>query len=287
MKKRVFYSWQSDLPNNTNRAFINNAIEKAITEIKSDETFTLIPFLDRDTAGLAGSPDIAASIFEKINQSSVFICDISIVNGVCEEYRATPNPNVLIELGYAISELGWDKIILVMNEVYGGVDLLPFDLRGRRILTYKITSDTEHKAEERKKIVSVLKNGIREILLHLDNKESVASDLAKITEQDKNALQITTEAESKLNVIKSITYIQHKNNALIEATNKYIKINRYDLAVMFALEITYIQQKNDFLIHIANISIKNNDISTAEKAVSGITYIQQRNELSMQILRLM
>lgn len=287
MKKRVFYSWQSDLPNSTNRSFINSAIEKAITEITSDETFTLIPFLDRDTAGLAGSPDIAASIFDKINQSSVFICDLSIVNGISEEYRSTPNPNVLIELGYAISELGWDKIILIMNEVYGGIDLLPFDLRGRRILSYKITSDAEHKTDERKKVVSILKNGIREILINLDKREDVKLNAEELTVQNQNSLQIDKEAESRLNVIKSITFIQNKNNALVEATNKYIGIGRYDLAVLFALEITYIQQKNDFLIYIAGVSLKNKDIQTAEKAVSGITYIQPRNDLSMQILKMM
>lgn len=96
MKKRIFYSWQSDLPNNTNRAFINNALEKAIKEIISDNSFSIIPFLDRDTAGLAGSPDISASIFQKIDASSVFVCDVSIINKLSSDNRATPNPNVLI-----------------------------------------------------------------------------------------------------------------------------------------------------------------------------------------------
>ena len=288
MKKRVFYSWQSDLPNNTNRAFINTALEKAIDEITSDDTFSLIPFLDRDTIGLTGSPDIAASIFDKIDNSSVFVCDVSIVNGYSKDFRATPNPNVLIELGYAISKLGWSKIILIMNEYYGGVESLPFDLRGRKVLTYSISSDTDDKASERKKVASIMRNGIREILTHLSDikAESVlqSDDIAK---QNGNDSIIEQEAIRKLNVIKSISYIQEKNEALINATNKYIEMQRYDLAVEFALEITYIQQKNSSLIHIASYSIKNNDYSTAEKAISGITFIQQRNQLSMQLLKLM
>ncbi|MDH5389320.1 MAG: nucleotide-binding protein [Gammaproteobacteria bacterium] len=286
MKKRVFYSWQSDLPNNTNRAFINNALEKAIADIKSDDTFKMIPFLDRDTAGLSGSPDISASIFDKINQSSVFIADVSIVNGISEEYRSTPNPNVLIELGYAVGELGWHKIILVMNEVYGGVECLPFDLRGRKVLIYRITSEAEHKAEERKKVSSILRVGIREILEQLDNPVNALISKSLVPQKNEED-QLEKEAVSKLNVIKSISYTQQKNDALIKEANKYIKLNRLDLAVIFALDITYTQQKNDFLIYITENSIKNGNLELAEKAVSGVTYTRQRNELSMRILALM
>jgi len=287
MKKRIFYSWQSDLPNNTNRAFINTALDKAITEINSDDTFSLIPFLDRDTAGLAGSPDIAASIFEKIDNSSVFVCDISIVNGISIEYRVTPNPNVLIELGYAISKIGWGKIILVMNENYGEVESLPFDLRGRKILTYCISSDTEHKAEERKKVSSILRNGIRDIIVNLNRNETIAENSNTSIKQIKQDSDVAQAATRKLGVIKSISYANQKNEALIKETSKYIEINRYDLAVEFAREIKYAKQKNELLIHIAESSIKNSDFLTAEKAVGGITYAKQRNELGMKLLELM
>jgi len=39
MKQRIFYSWQSDLPNNNNRGFIENALEKAISNINADDSF--------------------------------------------------------------------------------------------------------------------------------------------------------------------------------------------------------------------------------------------------------
>ena len=35
MKRTIFYSWQSDLSNSTNRGFIEECIEKAIKEIKN------------------------------------------------------------------------------------------------------------------------------------------------------------------------------------------------------------------------------------------------------------
>lgn len=45
--------------------------------------------------------------------------------------RATPNPNVLVELGYAAHSLGWDRIIVVVNTAHGAIEELPFDFRAR------------------------------------------------------------------------------------------------------------------------------------------------------------
>ena len=60
----IFYSWQSDLPNATNRGFIEDCLSRAIKDVKADEELELDPCLDRDTAGVPGSPDIANTIFE-------------------------------------------------------------------------------------------------------------------------------------------------------------------------------------------------------------------------------
>lgn len=113
MKDRVFYSWQSDSPGNTNRNFILQALEIAIADIHKDPTTDVDPVIDRDTLGLAGSPDFSHSIFEKIDAASVFVCDVSIID--LSTARSTPSPNVLVELGYAIKALGWNRIIIVMN----------------------------------------------------------------------------------------------------------------------------------------------------------------------------
>jgi len=94
------------------------------------------PVLDRDTAGLAGSPDIASSIFGKIGMADIFVADVSIINSDSGG-RPTPNPNVLIELGYAVAQLGWDRILLVHNAAFGAPEILPFDIRGRRIVVYE------------------------------------------------------------------------------------------------------------------------------------------------------
>ena len=135
MASMVFYSWQSDLPNSTNRGLIHQALERAAKEIRSDNSIAVEPVIDRDTAGIPGSPDIAATILEKIDNCEVFACDVSIINPGAET-RPTPNPNVLIELGYALKRLGWSRVIMILNTEFGDVNILPFDLRMKRILTY-------------------------------------------------------------------------------------------------------------------------------------------------------
>ncbi|WP_442487444.1 hypothetical protein [Halomonas litopenaei] len=147
MTEKVFYSWQSDSPGNTNRNLISTALESAIEEVRSDESIEVEPVIDRDTLGLSGSPDISQSIFSKIDQSSAFVCDVSILDSKAK--KPSPNPNVLIELGYAVKVLSWDRVILVMNTKYGNPELLPFDLRSRRVLTYNVSKDAEEKAPAR------------------------------------------------------------------------------------------------------------------------------------------
>ena len=108
----------SDLPNATNRGFIEKALTDAAKAIRSDDSIAVEPVIDRDTEGIPGAPDIASTIFEKIDAAKVFVCDVSII-GLSGD-RTTPNPNVLLELGYAVRALGWRSIIMVLNAAYGG-----------------------------------------------------------------------------------------------------------------------------------------------------------------------
>lgn len=135
MKRRFFYSWQSDLPAPLTRNLIQDALERAAKSVARDESEWIRPVIDRDTAGLEGTPNIADSIFAKIASSDAFVADVSLVNAGTGQ-RPTPNPNVLIELGYAVGKLGWNRVLLVQNTAFGAPDDLPFDLRGRRTVTY-------------------------------------------------------------------------------------------------------------------------------------------------------
>ncbi len=148
----VFYSWQSDLPNSTNRGFIDQALQSAAKNIIADVDAEIQPVIDRDTAGVPGSPDIRHTIFSKIGASQVFVADVSIIGKV--DNRFVCNPNVLIELGYALKALGDDRVLLLNNVAFGRVEDLPFDLRGRRVIAYTAHQGQPEKSEERKESFS-------------------------------------------------------------------------------------------------------------------------------------
>ena len=167
----VFYSWESDLPNSTNRGFIQKALEDAARSIRGDDSIKIDPVIDRDTSGVPGSPDIANTIFSKIDGSDIFACDVSIINQG-EKSRPTPNPNVLIELGYAVKALKSERIIMIMNTAFGGPELLPFDLSKKRVSTYRINEDDVDKSTERKKLTQLLVDAIKTIVSHADKSKS-------------------------------------------------------------------------------------------------------------------
>lgn len=167
MKCKVFYSWQSDCLNSTNRGFIGDALEKVAKEIHKDDSIQVKPVIDRDTQGEVGSPDIANTIFNKIRECQVFVCDVSIINNGSNG-RLTPNPNVLVELGFAVGVLGWERIVLVMNTAFGEMESLPFDLRNRVITSYTLPTNAESKADMRRVLESKLGAVLRKIISRVE-----------------------------------------------------------------------------------------------------------------------
>lgn len=165
MKLKTFYSWQSDLPNNSNRGFIYSCVEKALKEVYKNNEVISEFYIESDSRGDAGTPDLVSSIFSKIDSCDIFIADISIINKEVSS-RKTPNPNVLIELGYACSKIGWEKTICVFNSDYGEIENLPFDIRNRKPIIYHTKVDKQINKES---FVKSLTSSIQEII---DNKLS-------------------------------------------------------------------------------------------------------------------
>lgn len=155
LAKTIFYSWQNDLPAKTHRYFLDKCIRAAIKSLKRE--VSIYTEYDRDTLGLMGSPDITDSIFKKIEKSGLFICDVSIINSETNN-KKTPNPNVLIELGYAASKLGWEQIICFFDINSGKIEELPFDLRQKRITPFNPDAP-----DERKRVTEILFNNIKNL----------------------------------------------------------------------------------------------------------------------------
>lgn len=133
MGKSVFWSWQSDLDRRVSRDVIRYALDKAIEILAASLEEADRPSLTSDTQGVAGTPDIVATILRKIDEAAVFVADVTPI-AVSESDKACANPNVLLEMGYANRALTEHRVIQVWNTAFEGatLDKLPFDMRGRR-----------------------------------------------------------------------------------------------------------------------------------------------------------
>lgn len=157
---RIFYSWQSTLKSSANRGLIKGSLEIAIENINREMTVDSRgeAVLDSDTANTPGSPDIIRTILSKIDVSTIFIADITMVNA------NQPNSNVMFELGYAFKALGEDNIIMLFNEHYGSPKDLPFDLGLKRAMLYRCDPGYAEKSKIRQELAKRLKMAIDLIL---------------------------------------------------------------------------------------------------------------------------
>ena len=155
----IFYSWQSDLPNSTTRGLIESSIEAAVRSLRN----TVSVYADRDTQGVTGSPDIVQTIFSKIDECDVFVADVTSVatyhpldkdGNETDRLKATPNANVMIELGYATQVVGWDNIICIMNDDYNHDGEIPFDIEHHRLTHFSLSG--KEKAEVRKQLRDII-----------------------------------------------------------------------------------------------------------------------------------
>lgn len=162
---KVFWSWQSDSLEKNNHFFVRDALALALKQVANDLDLLEAerPEVDHDTKGEPGLVSIVDIIFEKINQAAVFVGDLTYV-GKTEKGKLLPNPNVMIELGHAITSLGPERIILVSNRAYGGrPEDLPFDLRHRRApISYDLpdTASAEDRKKEQRELVGALASAL-------------------------------------------------------------------------------------------------------------------------------
>jgi hypothetical protein len=121
--------------------------------------------------------------------------------------RLTPNPNVLLELGFAASTIGWENIICVINTAYGKPSELPFDIKFRKPLEYELPEEnrTTVKEEQEMKLIDEFtktllslnpnekKYRLRETAKVLVSNEWVSIGDTSIDNRDWGSLKITHE----------------------------------------------------------------------------------------------
>jgi hypothetical protein len=180
MSNTIFFSWQVDTEPREGRNLIERALERAASRIAADTTveeavreFTV----DRDTKGVAGSPAIVDTIFRKIDNSAVFVPDLTFI-GKRPDGRPTPNPNVLIEYGWALKSVTNARIVPVMNTAFGQptAETMPFDMRHlRNPITYHCPDNLDDAARRLVKegLAKELEHALRVVLASEEFKNSL------------------------------------------------------------------------------------------------------------------
>ena len=208
----IFYSWQSDLSGSETRNIIQDAIKDAVKLLRD----TVGIEADRDTKGEYGSPDIAQTIFSKIDDCDIFIADVS---AVCQ-YETTdkdgnkkvkymPNPNVMLELGYATHVVGWENVICVLNADYGAPEDMPFDIASRRLTPFS-TKDGKSKGEIKRYIKGVIQDTVENLLENGKRVKTGFSDLRMGCYVDGTISKFLYPIE----ISKSAAFVKHREQII-------------------------------------------------------------------------
>ena len=173
MKVNIFYSWQSDLPNAKNRNLIEACLKKAIKLLENEIDEVSEISIESDSRNDTGTPNLVESIFEKIETCDILVADLSIINAE-SNCRPTPNPNVLLEVGFAAKAISWSNILCIYNCEYGKVELLPFDIRTRKPIIY---NTIEGIPKSKLALTKAFKTQIKDIIFNriVDKKEYLST----------------------------------------------------------------------------------------------------------------
>lgn len=155
----IFYSWQSDISPARNK--IKRALEQACRNLSRTLDTANRPELDSDVQGTYGSEPITETIFAKIDECDIFVADVTPVTSL-DSGKLLPNPNVMIELGYAEkSKPRGTKLYIVITDDQFDPRLMPFDLQQPHLLLFS-TNDTPSLIAERltSELVGILENNI-------------------------------------------------------------------------------------------------------------------------------
>ncbi len=146
MPTRIFYSWQSDRPNETNKDFIKIALDEAKNKINQDLQLLgdseRSVFIDHDSLNVPGMPALTETIKAKIRDSAAVVLDLTFIGRVTDATegqnvaklgRHVSNPNVLLEYSYAEAHLTDSALVSVLNTSFGEPkNNMPFDMAHKR-----------------------------------------------------------------------------------------------------------------------------------------------------------
>ncbi|WP_164000438.1 nucleotide-binding protein [Pyxidicoccus caerfyrddinensis] len=148
----LFWIWQADYP--MSRKQINKALED-VARILNETLALKAPFIVASAVDPGGGAvRIDSQLFEKIRAADFVIADLTPVGRL--HGRLLPNPNVLIEVGFALAAKDPDQVILVAanrdkNALPGGEDVAheyPFDIANVHRINYEKPADLKRRLVE-------------------------------------------------------------------------------------------------------------------------------------------
>ena len=112
MEITVFYAWQGAPDAKVDGSFIQEAVEKALKRITNDASLDFSLKLDHDTKDVPGMPEITTTILKKIEESHIFLADLTFVATTEaekpeEKAKYLPNPNVLFQVRVHLQGVGF------------------------------------------------------------------------------------------------------------------------------------------------------------------------------------
>ncbi|QKG51839.1 hypothetical protein [Hymenobacter sp. BRD67] len=198
MTHTIFYSWQSDSPKETNQQAIRLALRDAADQLEQAATEPKTLTIDEATRGTSGSPNIPQTIFSKIDTCDAFVCDLTTI-AISAGGKAIANPNVLIELGYAVATLGWERIVLLFNKQHGNFPIdLPFDVDRHRASPFTI-QDRKDKAGKAD-LVSVLQTALNEIITQVPLRPAERKIMSPAQQERAADVRVLTSTLETINI---------------------------------------------------------------------------------------
>ena len=152
---KIFFCYQSDY--DKSYEICNELLKEIVNEINSNY-ITIEPIeIEKASGHGEGAVKIDSNLIKKIKKSVIFFADVTPVLIFDEDSKnkAYPNPNVCIEVGYALNSKTADRVVLFKYEREDYKDVnFPFDIdKNRRIM-----------GSDKAKLKTDIKNELTEIL---------------------------------------------------------------------------------------------------------------------------
>lgn len=240
-KVRVFFSWQSDLPQDLTTRAIRGAIRSAMTSIEAELPVEIIH--DEALRDTAGSPYIPYVLRDKIRQSDIFVADITTVARIeGDVLKSLPNANVTFELGLASAEIGWERIVMLFNKELAAFDHLPFDFDRHRISDFRMGGDASVRRSQKSELDQLMTAAIRQIMID-DPKRPW--ELEEIPEEEIKRSRDVANLRAFLQRMSTVYLDRH-----IEDLPTYLNYFVADMAE----EMEDVAERSDFLFYDPDLS---------------------------------